>query len=255
MVVISYTDVPGPFIVRAEATADNTSIRVSWQWLCQGMPMHINLVRVHYQPEGGSLMMYTVDNRTATSATLPNLQCNTKYIIWVRAKGGQINRTSSPRMVSLSAKGRHISRCIFIQFIVVCNTTSPPAPPTPTDVTAQLKNASSVKVTWQWTSSGPAPDCFNTTTVTYRPEGGGEFSLQLSNKAATEATLSGLQCNTNYTITVVATAGQHRRESVATTVYLPLQGVPQCACTFVHIMYFGSSYFLIIRIIQTLQLL
>ena len=92
----------------AEATADNTSIRVLWQWLCQGMPMYINHVRVDYQPEGGSLMMHTVGNRTATSATLPNLQCNTKYTIWGCAKGGQINRTSSPRMV---AKGRHMSHC------------------------------------------------------------------------------------------------------------------------------------------------
>ena len=58
--------------------------------------------------------------------------------------------------------------------------------------------------------------------MTYRPEGGGDSSLQLSDPAATEATLSGLQCNTNYTITVVAIAGQHRRESVA---FLPLQGM------------------------------
>ena len=108
MVVISHTDVPGPFIVRAEATADNTSIRVSWQWSPQAMPRCVDLVRVHYQPEGGSLMMYTVDNTTATSATLPNLQCNTKYTIWVCAKGSQINKTSTPRMVSLSAKGMYI---------------------------------------------------------------------------------------------------------------------------------------------------
>ena len=117
MVVISHTDVPGPFIVGAEATADNTSIRVSWKWSCQGMPLHINLVRVDYQPEGGSLMMHTVDNTTATSATLPNLQCNTKYTIWVRAKGGQINRTSTPRMVSLPARGMYMLQCIFIQFV------------------------------------------------------------------------------------------------------------------------------------------
>ena len=226
---MSHTDVPGPFIVRAEVTADNTSIKVSWKWLCQGMPMHINLVRVDYQPEGGSLMMHTVGSTTATSATLPNLQCNTKYIIWVRAKGSQINRTSSPRMVSLSARGRHMSRCIFIQFIVVCNTTSPPAPPTPNNVTALLMNASSVRVAWQWTRSGPAPSCFNTTTVTYHPEGGDESSLQLSDPAATEATLTDLQCNTNYTVTVVATAGRHRSKKVTMTVYLPLQGIPQHA--------------------------
>ena len=62
--------------VRAEVTADNTSIRVSWQWSCQGV---LDLVRVDYQPEGGSLMMYTVDITAATSATLTNIQCNTIY--------------------------------------------------------------------------------------------------------------------------------------------------------------------------------
>ena len=90
-----------------------------------------------------------------------------------------------------------------------------PAPPAPTEVTTWFVSASSVRVTWKWTSSGPAPDCFNTTTVTYHPEGGDESSLQLSDPAATEATLTNLQCSTNYTITVIATAGEHRRESVA----------------------------------------
>ena len=100
-----------------------------------------------------------------------------------------------------------------------------PAPPTPTEVTAQFTSASSVRVTWQWISSGPAPNCFNTTTVTYHPEGGGESSLQLSDPEATEATLTDLQCNTNYTITVVATAGEYRKEGIARTVRL-LQGIP-----------------------------
>ena len=90
-----------------------------------------------------------------------------------------------------------------------------PAPPTPTEVTTQFINASSVRVAWQWTSSGPAPNCFNTTTVTYLPEGGGESSLQLSDPAASETNLTVHQCNINYAITVVATAGVHRRESVA----------------------------------------
>ena len=85
--------------LRAEATADNTSIRVSWQWSCQDI---LDLVRVHYQPEGGSLMMYTVDNTTATSATLPNLQCNTKYTVWVHS---QINKTSVSKRVYLPARG------------------------------------------------------------------------------------------------------------------------------------------------------
>ena len=31
------TDIPVPFGLRAEVTADNTSIRVSWQWLRQGV--------------------------------------------------------------------------------------------------------------------------------------------------------------------------------------------------------------------------
>ena len=96
------------------------------------------------------------------------------------------------------------------------------APPTPIEVTTRFMNASSIRVTWQWISSGPAPNCFNTTTVTYYPEGGGESSLQLSNPAATEAILTDLQCNTNYTITVVATAGEHRTESVT---FLPKQGI------------------------------
>ena len=51
--------------------------------------------------------------------------------------------------------------------------------------------------------------------MTYHPEGGGRLSLKLSDPAATEATLTDLQCNTNYTVTVVATAGEHRREGVA----------------------------------------
>ena len=104
-----------------------------------------------------------------------------------------------------------------------------PAPPTPTGVTAQFTNASSVRVTWWWTSSGPAPDCFITTTVTYRPEGGSESFLQLRDPAANETTLTGLWNNTHYTITVVATAGGHRRESVARRVHVlfSLQGILQ----------------------------
>jgi len=58
--------------------------------------------------------------------------------------------------------------------------------------------------------------------VTYRPEGGGESSLQLSDPAATEAILTDLQCSTSYHITVVATAGEHRRENVE---FFSLQGI------------------------------
>ena len=94
--------------MRAEATADSTHIRVSWEWPCQGLPLCVDLIGVDYQPEGGSLMRHTVENITATSATLPNLQCNTKYTIWVYATGGQIDKRSDPRMVSLPARGGYI---------------------------------------------------------------------------------------------------------------------------------------------------
>ena len=94
--------------MRAEVTTDNTSIRVSWEWSCQGV---LDLARVHYRPEGGSLMMYAVDNTTATSATLPNLQCNTKYTIWVYvASSGQMTgNEGASTTVSLPARG--ISSC------------------------------------------------------------------------------------------------------------------------------------------------
>ena len=178
-------------------------------------------------------MMYTVDNTTATSATLPNLQCNTKYTVWVYVASGShmTGNMSTPRMVSLPAKGTYIMYMTFIQFTVYFKTVRiTPAPPTPTGITAWFMNTSSVRVTWQWSSSGPAPNCFNTTCVTYHPEGGGESSLQLRDPTATEATLTDLQCNTNYTITVVATAGEHRREGVA---LLPLQGIARTSCMFI----------------------
>ena len=101
-------DVPHPFGVRAEVTSDNTSIRVSWQWSRQDLLTCVDLVSVHYQPEGGSVMNYTVGNTTATSATLPNLQCNTDYTIWVYAKGGKTGTTSVHRMVFLPARGRSV---------------------------------------------------------------------------------------------------------------------------------------------------
>ena len=82
-------------------------------------------------------------------------------------------------------------------------------------------NASSVRVVWQWTGSDP-PRCFNTTRVTYHPQGSSESSLQLSNPGGTEVNLTNLQCNISYTITVVATAGEHKRKDV---MLLSLQGM------------------------------
>ena len=118
---------------------------------------------------------------------------------------------------TLHSLGHQQSQVTYISFH--CTT---PAPPTPTDVTAQLLTVSSVKVTWQWNSSDPASNCFSTTTVNYHPEGGGESFLQLRDLAANETILNDLQCNTHYTITVVATAGEHRREGVTS---LSLQGI------------------------------
>ena len=102
------TDIPTPSEVRAEVTADNTSIRLSWQWSRPGLLTCVDLVRVDYQPKEGSLMMYTVDNTTVTSATLSNLQCNTQYTVWVRASGGQTDTRSFSRMFVIPARGRTV---------------------------------------------------------------------------------------------------------------------------------------------------
>ena len=95
--------------MRAEVTADNTSIRVSWEWSRQGVPMCIDLVGVYYQPDGGSLMMYMVDNTTTTSATLPNLQCSTEYNVWVHVASGShmTANVNASRMVALPARGMY----------------------------------------------------------------------------------------------------------------------------------------------------
>ena len=96
--------------MRGEVTTDNTSIRVLWDWSRQGLLVCLESVRVDYQPEGGSLMMYTVDSATATSATLSNLQCNTQYTISVYAEGGRISRRSVNRVVSLPARGTTVDQ-------------------------------------------------------------------------------------------------------------------------------------------------
>ena len=62
--------------------------------------MCVDIVRVHYRPEGGSLMVYTVDNTTtATSAILFNLQNNTCYTIIVVSNAGGYRRESTARTV------------------------------------------------------------------------------------------------------------------------------------------------------------
>ena len=102
------TDIPRPVGMRTKVTADNTSIRLSWQWSPQGVPMCVYLVRVHYRPERGSLIMYTLDNTTVTSASLLNLQCITEYTVWVYASGGLNDHTSDPMITSLLARGRYL---------------------------------------------------------------------------------------------------------------------------------------------------
>ena len=106
---MAFVDIPTPVVLRAEVTADNTSIRVLWEWSNEGVPMCVDRVRVDYQPEGGSLMMYTAGNTTAaTSVTLPSLQCNTEYTISIHASGGSNDTRSIPRMVSLPPRGMYV---------------------------------------------------------------------------------------------------------------------------------------------------
>ena len=82
--------------------------------------MCVDLIRVDYQPEGGSLMMYTVDNTTATSATLPNLQCDTEYTILVYARSGGLGVRSVSRLVFLPTRGTNIHTCIHVMYMF-CN--------------------------------------------------------------------------------------------------------------------------------------
>jgi len=115
-----FTDIPAAVRVRAEVTADNTSIRVSWEWSNEGLFVCLDSIRVDYQPEGGSLMMYTVDSATATSATLSNLQCNTQYTISVYAVGvgnGRTRTRSDTRVVSLPVRGTVavVNNIVFIK--------------------------------------------------------------------------------------------------------------------------------------------
>ena len=176
-------------------------------------------------------MMYALGSTTATSATLSNLHCNTKFTIWVYVESGSnsTSNISSPIMVVLPARGTYMSLEHFTNLYTKINVNtsvlvSSPAPPTPTEVTSHITSASSVRLAWEWASSGPAPNCFNITRVTYHPERGGRSSLHLSNPAATKTTITDLLCNTSYTVTVVATAGEHRREGVT---FLPIQGIPK----------------------------
>ena len=107
--VCHFTDIPTPVRVTSEATADNTSIRVLWEWSRQGLLLCLDSVVLDYRPEGNlPVLMYTVDNTTATSATLSNLQCITQYFITVSARGGVLVKMSTTSVVSLPARGIHV---------------------------------------------------------------------------------------------------------------------------------------------------
>ena len=113
-----FTDISTPVNMTAEATTDNTSIRVLWEWSHQGVLMCLESVRVDYRPEGVfHPMMYTVDSRTATSANLSNLQCNTQYTISVYADGGRTGKRNVTRVVSLPVRGTVavVNNIVFIK--------------------------------------------------------------------------------------------------------------------------------------------
>ena len=107
--------------------------------------MCVDNVRVDYLPEGGSLMMYTVDSTTATSATLSNIQCITQYFISVVAVGGTTGTRSVIIVFSLPARGTCTSILsilldTYFSHILIAYTSLciPPAPPTPTEVTVRI---------------------------------------------------------------------------------------------------------------------
>ena len=141
----------------------------------------------------------------------------------------------------------------MFSIIVVWRTTL--APPTPTVVTAEVMNVSSVRVAWQWTRSGPAPACFNNTHVIYNPEGERESSLLLRDPTATEAILTDLQNNTCYIITVVATAGEHRREGAAFLLVHGMLLVTVCFVCFLFVCLFVCFLLKYIPIYYDMQLI
>ena len=87
-----------------------------------------------------------------------------------------------------------------------------PAPTSPTEITAQFQWSCSVHKCFS------GANCFSNICVIYHAEGNSE---SLSDPAATEVTLTDLQCKcyTNYTITVMAIAGVHALEEECSTFF------------------------------------
>ena len=75
--------------------------------------------------------------------------------------------------------------------------------------------------------------------MTYRPEGGSESFLLLSDPAVTEATLTDLQCGTSYTITVHTSSGSTDTRSAPRTVTVPTRGIYNASEVFL----FGTAIF------------
>ena len=99
------TNVPTLIRVRAEVTADNAVSECHGSGHLRVCLCVLTLLELTTDLREALMHaddIYTVDSTTVTSATLPNLQCNTKYTTWVYASSGQIDSTSSPRMVSLT---------------------------------------------------------------------------------------------------------------------------------------------------------
>ena len=63
-------------------------------------------------------MVYTVDSTTATSATLSNLWCNTRYTVWVYAQGGTTGKGSISRTVILQGTYVHIFCVLLVCYLL-----------------------------------------------------------------------------------------------------------------------------------------
>ena len=143
--------------------------------------------------------MYTVSNLQQQSVPTSSV---TQYVycIWVQARHGKTGKTSVFRAVFLIEKGMYLWRNLLYSLLVNIYHPSP-------------YHSHGDHCSVHECFSG-APNCFGNIHVTYHPEGRSESPLKLSDPAATEVTLTDLQCkcNTNYTITVMAIAGVHALE-------------------------------------------
>ena len=78
----------------------------------------------------------------------------------------------------------------------------------PVGVDARLMNTTCARVTWQWRQSEILTSCYTPTYVRYQPQGGSVSSVWVKSNA-TSTDLTGLQCDTSYTITVAVVVYGH----------------------------------------------